>query len=255
MSISGRVCLVTGGGRGIGRAIALALAREGGRVAIGGRSAETLNATAKELGEGALAVPLDVGSEESVRAAFAEVQRRLGPVEVLVNNAGIATTAPVHKATLADWQKTLEVNLTGTFLCMREALPAMLERRYGRILNVASTAAKAGFRYTAAYCASKHGVLGLTRSAAMETATKGITVNALCPGWTETDMLTQATQNISRVTGMADEQAKQTLAKMNPMGRIIAPEEVAALAVFLCREEAAGITGQAWSVDGGEVML
>ncbi len=255
MFLTDKVCLVTGGGRGIGRAIALALAPAGAKVAVGGRSREALEETAGALGEHGLAVPLDVADEASVKACFAEVTRRFGPVEILVNNAGIATTAPVHKATLADWQRTLDVNLTGSVLCMREALPSMLERKYGRILNIASTAAKGGFKYTGAYCASKHGLLGLTRSAAMETATKGITVNAICPGWTETDMLSQATSNISNVTGMDPAKAKETLAKMNPMGRIIAPEEVAAVAVFLCRPEAAGVTGQAWSIDGGEVML
>lgn len=255
MFLRDKVCLVTGGGRGIGRAIALALAREGAKVAVGGRTPSTLEETAKALGEGGLAIPLDVASEASVKACFEEVNRRLGPVEILVNNAGIATTAPVHKASLEDWQRTLEINLTGTFLCMREALPSMIERGYGRILNIASTAAKAGFKYTAAYAASKHGVLGLTRSAAMETAKRGITVNAICPGWTETDMLTQATLNIQNVTGMEAAKAKETLAKMNPMGRIITPEEVAEVTLFLCRPEASAITGQAWSVDGGEVML
>ncbi len=202
----------------------------------------------------AVALELDVAREESVKDAFAQTRRALGPVTLLVNNAGVATSAPIHKTTTEDFRRTLEVNLTGAFFCTREALPEMFEAGWGRVVNIASTAARIGFRYTAAYAASKHGLLGLTRSLALEVARKNITANAVCPGWTDTDMLGETIDRIHKTTGATADSARQTLAAMNPMGRIIKPEEVAELVAYLCTEAAAGVTGQALGIDGGEAM-
>ena len=248
------MAFITGGGRGIGRACAERLARAGFAVAIGGRSRAHLDQTVAAIGGDALAIDLDVTNEASVADAFDRAQRELGKVSVLVNNAGIALSSSFAKTSLADFERTLAVNLTGAFLCARAALPGMLQARSGRIINIASTAARMGFRYTAAYCASKHGLLGLTRALALEVAQKGITVNAVCPGWTETEMLHGSIENIRSATGKSAEDAREALARMNPMGRIIKPEEVAELVAYVASEAAAAVTGQALGVDGGEAM-
>jgi 3-hydroxybutyrate dehydrogenase len=249
-----RVALVTGGGRGIGLACAQRLARAGFTVAVAGRTRTHLDQAAASMGKNALAVELDVTDESSVARAFERVRAELGPVSVLVNNAGIALSAPFQKTSREDFERTLSVNLTGAFMCTRAALPTMLDARWGRVINVASTAARMGFRYTAAYCASKHGLLGLTRALAIEVAGKGITVNAVCPGWTETEMLQTSIEKISAATGMDAVGARASLAKMNPMGRIIRPEEVAELVAYVASDAAAAMTGQALGIDGGEAM-
>ena len=249
--------MITGGGRGIGRACAERLARAGFQVAVAGRTEAPLDETVRAIESGgghALAVQLDVASAPSVTAAFERVQRALGPVAVLVNNAGVAPSAPFEKISLDEFRRTLEVNLTGAFLCTQAALPGMLEAKWGRVINVASTAARQGYRYTAAYCASKHGLLGLTRALALEVARKGVTVNALCPGWTDTEMLQASVERIHATTGQTAEQARAALAGMNPMGRIISPQEVAEGAAYLASDAAGAITGQALGIDGGEVM-
>ncbi|MHB8419952.1 MAG: SDR family NAD(P)-dependent oxidoreductase [Myxococcales bacterium] len=254
--LDGRVALVTGGGRGIGRAVALRLAREGARVAIWGRQRAPLEAVAAEiegLSRKAAAIVCDVADPGQVGLAMERTRRELGPVEVLVANAGIAPSAPIQKTTLAMFREVLDVNLVGAFLSLQAVLPEMVERRWGRIVTVASTAAKVGVPYTAAYCASKHGLLGLTRAAALDVADKGVTVNAVCPSWVETDMVARAVTRISKATGKPEENAREALRRMNPQGRFLSPEEVADVVVFLCGPGASGINGQAWSVDGGEV--
>jgi NAD(P)-dependent dehydrogenase (short-subunit alcohol dehydrogenase family) len=239
--------VVTGGGSGIGAAVARRLLAEGARVTLMGRSLERLQAQQAVLG-GVAVQACDVGDEASVAAAFAAV----GSVDILVNNAGQVETAPLAKTSLELWQRLLNVNLTGTFLCSRAVLPAMLARRQGRIVNVASTAALKGYAYVAAYCAAKHGVLGLTRAMALEVAAKGVTVNAVCPGYTETDIVASAIDNIVAKTGRTASEARAELAKANPQGRLIQPEEVADTVAWLCGS--AGVNGQAIAVCGGETM-
>lgn len=256
--LEGLHAVVTGGGSGIGAAIAQALIADGARVTLMGRRLEKLKAQRDRLDvDGGPSVELqvcDVGDEASVRAAFAAAVAVAGPVDLLVNNAGQVETAPMTRTSLDTWQRLLNVNLTGTFLCSREVLPAMTERRFGRIVNVASTAALKGYAYVAAYCAAKHGVLGLTRALALETARKGVTVNAVCPGYTETDIVAGAIDTIVAKTGRSPEEARAELAAVNPQGRLIDPAEVAASVAWLARRDSGSITGQAIAVAGGEVM-
>lgn len=245
-----RHAVITGGGSGIGAAVARQLLDQGLRVTLMGRSLERLRAQQQVLGPEVGIQACDVGDEASVATAFASV----GPVDILVNNAGQVETAPLARTSLESWQRLLNVNLTGTFLCSRAVLPGMSERGFGRIVNVASTAALKGYAYVAAYCAAKHGVLGLTRALALETVKKGITVNAVCPGYTETEIVAQAVQTIMAKTGRTAEAARAELAAANPQGRLIQPEEVAATVAWLVGEGSASITGQAIAVAGGEVM-
>ncbi len=239
--------VVTGGGSGIGAAVAASLLKEGHRVTLMGRNLQRLQEQQQRLGEVAVQV-CDVGDEASVQAAFAAV----GPVDILINNAGQVETAPLARTSLEAWQRMLNVNLTGTFLCSRAVIPAMRERGFGRIVNVASTAGLKGYAYVAAYCAAKHGVVGLTRALALELAKSGVTVNAVCPGYTETEIVATAIANIQAKTGRAADEARAELSKANPQGRLIAPEEVAASVLWLTRPEAGGINGQAIAVCGGE---
>jgi NAD(P)-dependent dehydrogenase (short-subunit alcohol dehydrogenase family) len=239
--------VVTGGGSGIGAAVAERLLAEDRHVTLMGRSLERLLAQQAKLGDVAVQV-CDVTDENSVTDAFAAV----GEVDILVNNAGQVETAPVTRTSLELWQRLLTVNLTGTFLCSRAVLPGMLARGRGRIVNVASTAALKGYAYVAAYCAAKHGVLGLTRALALEVATKGVTVNAVCPGYTETDIVAQAVDNIVARTGRTPQQARAELAKANPQGRLVRPDEVADTVAWVLGN--AAINGQAIAVSGGETM-
>jgi 3-hydroxybutyrate dehydrogenase len=256
VNLEGKVALVTGGGRGIGRAVALRLALDGAKVAVWGRVKEPLEEVAaeiKKLSRQAAAIVCDVADPGQVGMAIEATRRELGSVDVLVANAGIAPSAPILKTSLATFREVIDVNLTGAFLCLQAVLPEMVERRWGRVVTVASTAAKIGVPYTAAYCASKHGLLGLTRASALDVAHKGVTINAVCPSWVDTAMVGRAVERIAKATGKDEENARDALRKMNPQGRFLSPEEVADVIAFLCSPKAGGINGQAWSVDGGEV--
>jgi 3-hydroxybutyrate dehydrogenase len=258
--LADKVALITGGGRGIGRAVAFAFAREGADVVVCARTENEVRRVAEEIrgecGVRAVHAVCDVADVESVRAAFALAAEEFGRgADVLVNNAGIAESAPLVKIVDDFWQRHLAINLSGTFYCMRAALPSMIERGWGRVINVASVAGKTGAPYIAAYSASKHGVLGLTRSAALEVATKGITVNAICPGYVETDMTERAIENITAKTGKSLDESRAIIEQLSPQQRLVTPEEVAALALLLASHEGRGINGQAINVDGGSVLF
>jgi 3-hydroxybutyrate dehydrogenase len=253
MKLENRTALVTGASRGIGRAIATAFASEGARLWLGARDLAALESLSEEIrsaGGEATAVSLDVTDQRSVDAC----KRAAGAVDVLVNNAGIAGSVKLVKMDDAHWHSHLDVNLTGAFRVTRAFLPEMLERKWGRIINIASTAGKVGFQYTAAYCASKHGLVGLTRALALETATEGVTVNAICPGFVSTDMAAEAARNIASKTKKSEAEARRWLEGLSPQKRMIEPEEVASLAVLLASDDARGINGQAINVDGGAVV-
>jgi NAD(P)-dependent dehydrogenase (short-subunit alcohol dehydrogenase family) len=258
--LADRIAVITGGGRGIGRAVALCFAREGADVMVLARTEDEVRRVAEEVraecGVRASHAVCDVADAASVRAAFALVSEQFGrAADILVNNAGIAESAPFVKTDDELWHRHLDINLSGTFYCMRAALPAMIERGWGRVINVASIAGKTGAPYIAAYAASKHGVLGLTRSAALEVATKGVTVNAICPGYVETDMTERAVSNITARTGKSALEARAVLERMSPQQRLVTPEEVAAVALLLACQEGRGINGQAINVDGGSVLF
>jgi NAD(P)-dependent dehydrogenase (short-subunit alcohol dehydrogenase family) len=255
-SLSGLHAVVTGGGSGIGAATAEALAQAGARITLMGRDAERLHTQRARLAAFAdvHCVTVDVTREASVETAFAEAATRLGTVDILVNNAGQAQAAPFMKTDAALWQRLLEVNLTGAFYCTKAVLPAMVEKASGRIVNVASTAGQIGYPYVAAYCAAKHGVIGLTRALALEVATKGITVNAVCPGYTETELLDSALAQVVSKTGRNIEDARAALQSLNPQQRFVRPDEVAQAVAWLASPASASVTGQSISISGGEVM-
>ena len=259
MKLSNKLALITGGGRGIGRAIALAFAQEGAGVAVAARTLAQVESVAKEIAEQfqvkVLPVTCDVSDVDSVEQTFAQVSEFFGRgADILVNNAGIAESAPITKTDDELWQRHLAINLSGSFYCTRAALPAMMARGWGRIINIASIAGKIGGPYIAAYSASKHGLLGLTRSTALEVAAKGITANAICPGYVDTEMTTRGVENITKKTGRSAAEAMAALRKMSPQDRLVTAEEVAALALLLVSEEGGAINGQAINVDGGSVL-
>ncbi|MFC7459891.1 SDR family NAD(P)-dependent oxidoreductase [Hydrogenophaga defluvii] len=249
-----RHALVTGGGQGIGAAIAQALVARGLNVTVLGRRLAVVQALADTNPEHLLAVSADVADPAQVAAAVAQAEARFGPVDVLVNNAGQAQTAPFLKMDLALWHQMLSVNLTGTLVCTQAVLPGMVARGWGRVVNVASTAGQVGYAYVSAYCAAKHGVVGLTKSLALEMAKKGVTVNAVCPGYTETDIVRESIERVVAKTGRSAEEARAEFVKSNPQGKLVLPEQVADAVAWLCGEGASAVTGQSISVAGGEVM-
>lgn len=252
-SLAGKRAAVTGGGRGIGAAIARTLADAGAEVTILGRTISTLDHHAESLRRDGLNIkvaPVDVTQEASVAAAFA----KLGPIEILVNNAGIAHIAPFDKTAVADWERVFRVNVLGAVLCSQQVLPKMVEHKWGRIVNIASTAGLKGYTRLSAYTASKHALVGMTRALALETATSGVTVNAVCPTYTETDMTAEGIKSISERLQTTAEEARKQLTKQIPQGEMAKPEEVAASVLWLCSAEAASVTGIALPIAGGEVM-
>lgn len=250
--LAGRHAFITGGGGGIGAAVAAALAGHGANVTLMGRNRERLDRTAATVGE-ALIVCADVRHEESVAGAFTAAKERFGPVDVLVNAAGLASSALLAETSTPDWQDIIDANLTGVFLCCRAAVGPMAEAGFGRIVNVASTAGLRGYRYVAAYCAAKHGVIGLTKALALETAAAGVTVNAVCPGYTETTMLEEAVGNVVARTGKNSDAARAALLRGTPRRAFTRPIEVADAVAWLCLPGSEAITGQAIAVDGGEL--
>lgn len=248
--LHGRHALVTGASRGIGAAVARRLAQDGATVSLLGRDRASLEAQAAQLGHAAGQVLVcDVADADAVSAALGA----LPTVHLLVNNAGQAESAPLVRTTDALWARMLGVNLSGTFHCTRAVLPGMLVAGWGRVVNVASTAGLRGYAYTAAYSAAKHGVIGLTRALAQEVAAKGITVNAVCPGFTETDLLAESIAHIVQRTGRSEDEARRTLAALNPQGRFITPDDVANAVAWLVGPGSAAVTGVALPVSGGEV--
>ena len=255
--LAGRHAVVTGGGRGIGAAIASELARLGADLTLLGRSEATLVSTRDALraehGRRVEAVVADITDDASIKRAFAFARAKLGPIAMLINNAGAADSGPFRRLSRARWDAMLAVNLTAPALCAQQALDEMTAAGWGRIVTVASTAGLKGYRYSAAYCAAKHGIIGLTRALALELATSGVTVNAVCPGFTDTDLVAAAIENIVNKTGRDAAAARAELAAFNPQGRLIQPEEVASVVGWLCLPASAAITGQALVVAGGEV--
>jgi NAD(P)-dependent dehydrogenase (short-subunit alcohol dehydrogenase family) len=254
-ALAHRHAVVTGAGRGIGRVIAKALAAEGAQVSLLGRDESKLEQLAQELGGAGRAVPIaaDVAVEASVRDAFARARRHFGPVHILINNAGRAASSKFADTDSALWNAVLGVNLTGTFLCTREAVPDMLQAGFGRVVNIASIAGLRGAAYISAYAASKHAVIGLTRSLALEYAAKNITVNAVCPGYTDTDIVKDAIANIRAKTGRSESEALAALVATNPQRRLVQPEEVAHTTLWLCKPGTESMTGQSIVIAGGEV--
>lgn len=248
MTFAGKNILITGGGTGVGAVMAKQFADAGGMVTIAGRTRETLDGVAEQHANIKVAT-VDITDEESVKAMFDEI----GVMDIVIANAGASSSAPMAKTSLEDWNKMINVNLTGTFLTLKEGLVRLKGKEWGRLIAVASTAGLKGYPYVAPYAAAKHGVVGLVKSAALEVAKTGITVNAICPGFLNTEMTDRSIANIMDKTGMSAEDAHKALAKNNPQGRLIEPEEVAAAALYLSGPQSDGVNGVALSIAGGEI--
>jgi NAD(P)-dependent dehydrogenase (short-subunit alcohol dehydrogenase family) len=257
LTLWGRRAVVTGASRGIGRAIALALASAGADVAVSARTASELEAVAEEIrgiGRRAIVVPCDVTDPDQVARMAAGALEGLGRIDILVNNAGASGSAKFLGHPDELWHRMLAMNLTSAYYVAKALAPAMVEQRSGRIIVIASVAARMGGKYIAAYTAAKHGVLGLTRALAVELGSYNITVNAICPGYVDSPMTDANVAHMVKLTGRGEEQARQMLAATNPQNRLIAPEEVARIAVFLAEDASQGINGQAITLDGGALM-
>lgn len=252
MSLDGRTALVTGGGRGIGRAIALRLARAGAHIIVMGRTKAEITAVAHETG--GMAIRVDLGSRESTDMTLRSLAEKAPRIDILVNNAGIAESAPLDRSSDEMWDRLFEINAASAFRLCRALVPKMVEAGFGRVVNIASNAGLTGYPYTAAYCASKAAMIGMTRALAVDLAKTGVTMNAVCPGWVETRMASEAVDRIVRKTGRTEDQARTALEKMSPQGRMIDPDEVALVVAMLCEDKALGIHGQTIVVDGGQVM-
>ncbi len=250
--------VVTGGGKGIGEAITRRLAAMGASVTVIGRTPEPLHDLVAELSQthsqAFFAAVADITVEDQVDAAFARAKEELGPVSLLINNAGAADSVPLVKMETERWQRMLDVNLTSAFFCTHQVLPGMLDGGWGRIVNMASIAGLTGYPYVTAYCAAKHGMIGLTRALAAETAGTGVTVNAVCPGYVDTDLVTRSVERIQQKTGRSESEIKQHIAEQNPMGRMLTSEEVASAVAWLSHPEQAMVSGVSLPLTGSEVF-
>ena len=254
--LAGRAAVVTGGGRGVGAEVARQLAAAGASVLVAARTAVEVERVATELratGANVSATTCDVSDPRSIERLAGHARSTLGRVDILVNNAGIATAAPLARTTLDEWNRLFATNATSAFLCMQAFVPGMVERGWGRVVNVASTAALTGYRYISAYAASKHALVGLTRSIATETASHGVTVNAVCPSYLATRMTEETLTRVTEKTGRSRDEALQAITGLNPQQRLIEPQEVAAAVAYLCSDAAAGINGATLLIDGGEL--
>jgi NAD(P)-dependent dehydrogenase (short-subunit alcohol dehydrogenase family) len=252
-AFEGRHAVITGGGTGIGAAIARALSAEGANLSLIGRRKEPLQVMMDELPETRI-YTVDITDPGAAKEAIVCLEELHGPVDILVNNAGIAEAAPLSKLTPEAWRASMAINLDAVFYMTHAALPGLKQSAAGRVVTVASTAGLKGYAYTADYCAAKHGAVGFTRALALELAGTNVTVNAVCPGFTDTEIVARSVEQITARTGRSAEEARAELARFNPQGRLIAPEEVASAVVWLCRPEQASVTGQTIAIAGGEVM-